>query len=227
VRDRGNKADLLASTQNEVKEARPDFSGNDYERLVAKVLERNRIPAGQPMRGGQGGDEALFANPFDHESSVGYRKQGERDLNAACSERVDLILRVQTVELDADVRMPGQEDRENSLQNPALRRWTAADRQAPYLAASGLVGNLHGVLCIPEDLTSLVEEEPAGFSERDRSPISSKQLDTQLPLEVLDLVREWGLRDVKPRGCSTEMQLLGDRDEIAEVAKLHLPPSLT
>jgi hypothetical protein len=196
VRDFGNEARVVTSAENKIIETGPDFAGDKDERLLGKLGQRDRILTREAMRSRKGDDEALLADPLDQESAVRDWKQRERDLDPASSERLDLLLCVQTVELDSNVRMPREEDRENFLQNPTLRRRAATNREAADLAAPCLMGDLHGMLRITEHLTSLLEKQPAGFRKRDRPPIPPEQLDTELPLEVLDLVRERRLRDV-------------------------------
>ena len=49
-------------------------------------------------------------------------------------------------------------------------------------------------------------------------PPAREQLRVERALDLLDLHRERGRRDTKHLGRLTEMQLLGDRDEIAKVS---------
>jgi hypothetical protein len=51
-----------------------------------------------------------------------------------------------------------------------------------------------------------------------------KQPHPELVLELANLLRDSGLRDVQSLGGAAEMQLLGDGYEISEMTKLHPPP---
>src|SRR5439155_1271285 len=51
-----------------------------------------------------------------------------------------------------------------------------------------------------------------------------EQCHPEVGLEVMDLLGEGGLRDVETPGGARESVLLGDADEIAKVAQLHLAP---
>ena len=52
--------------------------------------------------------------------------------------------------------------------------------------------------------------------------VSVEQFDAQLGLELSDLLRQRRLGHVKPRGRPAEVTFLGDGDEVAEVAQIHM-----
>lgn len=55
---------------------------------------------------------------------------------------------------------------------------------------------------------------------------SIEQEESDLLLQILDLPRQGGLSNVKACGRSSEMLLLSDGDEVAQVPQLHpIPPS--
>ena len=59
---------------------------------------------------------------------------------------------------------------------------------------------------------------PAGAIEQPR---------TQFVLQRADLLAQWRLGDAKALGCATEMQVLGQGDEVAEMAQFHAIHSRT
>jgi len=70
----------------------------------------------------------------------------------------------------------------------------------------------------------LLEERAAGDGERDAALRAVEELDAQLLLELAHLLADGRLRDVKPVGCTAEVQLLGDRHEVPEMTKFHCSP---
>jgi len=48
-------------------------------------------------------------------------------------------------------------------------------------------------------------------------------LGPKLAFEIADLLRARRSRDVQPRSCPTEVQLLGDCDEVPQLPQLHTP----
>jgi hypothetical protein len=49
----------------------------------------------------------------------------------------------------------------------------------------------------------------------------------QISLEIVDLAREWRVRDAETRRGACERALLRDRDEIAKMPKLHVSCAAT
>ncbi len=66
------------------------------------------------------------------------------------------------------------------------------------------------------------EQHVAGRSGRHPATIAVQQLGTQLPLEVADLLRQRRLSDVQDGRGTHELTLLGDGDEVAQMAELHI-----
>jgi hypothetical protein len=77
------------------------------------------------------------------------------------------------------------------------------------------------VLGRAQDVVGLREERRARRRQRDAPPVAHQELDSHVVLERPDLLAERRLGHVQALGGSTEVQLLGDRDEVTEVAKLH------
>ena len=55
----------------------------------------------------------------------------------------------------------------------------------------------------------------------DRAAVAVEQADLQVAFERLDLLGQRRTRDVQPFGRATEVQLLGDGHEVAQLAQLH------
>ena len=53
------------------------------------------------------------------------------------------------------------------------------------------------------------------------SPVTHEQVDTHAALQRLDLLGERGPGDAQPLGGPAEVQFLGDRHEVAQLAQFH------
>ena len=84
--------------------------------------------------------------------------------------------------------------------------------------ACGLVPGAHDVL---EDLPRLREVGLARLGQHHAVVLADEEREAELLLELLDLAAERRLRDVEPFGRAPEVQLLGDRYEIAKMSQLH------
>jgi hypothetical protein len=64
----------------------------------------------------------------------------------------------------------------------------------------------------------VLEEHLALVRQLDVTAVSTQQADAELVLEAGDRLRQRRLGDVETLGCSPEMELLGDGDEVADLA---------
>jgi len=84
---------------------------------------------------------------------------------------------------------------------------------------------LEGLLQSAPDSSSLGEQGPAvleqessGWSQVGSSATSCEQLGAELGLQRLDLARQDRLRNVKPLSGSSEVEFLGNGDEVSQLA---------
>ena len=66
-----------------------------------------------------------------------------------------------------------------------------------------------------------IEEPLAGRGQLDLALVAQQQRRADLLLELADLLAQRRLRHVQALGRAAEVQLLGDDDEVAQVAELH------
>ena len=74
----------------------------------------------------------------------------------------------------------------------------------------------------PELCPSGRQKCPAGLGQGDPAVVSHKEGLSELPFESLDRGAQTGLHNVDPRGGAGEVLLLGHRDEVLELAELHV-----
>ena len=97
--------------------------------------------------------------------------------------------------------------------------WHAADAQrrrrspgAPCLSDCGVEAG--------ENLARLAGQDASRLGRAHHPAGPFEQLHAELQLELADRLRQRRLRDAKARGRATEVQLLEDREEVAQVPEL-------
>jgi hypothetical protein len=94
------------------------------------------------------------------------------------------------------------------------------ERQVAGLAAGGAARRREPLLRLGERAAGVGEERGAGRGERHRPRAAGEQLGADHRLEPPHLLAQRRLGDADAFGGAAEVQLLGDGDEVAEVAKL-------
>ena len=184
---------------------------------------RSRARAGERMAGREHDDELLA-----HERAQ--RQAGALDALGDRQEReVDLVVAQHRGELLAGLLAHGELDRRIALVEPreqqrqvdGAHRVQRADRQPAGLdAGERLQLGLRGVE-LAERAPRASDEHLAGLRHRDLARRALDERHPELGLEAADLLRERGLRDVLPRRRAREVALVGERDEVAQLAQIH------
>jgi hypothetical protein len=128
----------------------------------------------------------------------GHRLQFDPDCRMACGKRADGL---------ADSRL--------------IHAITEAEAQPAFRRPAGATRDHRRAVGACEDVTSLLEEEPARICKFDVALRAMEKRGLQLGLEKLDLVTERGLRDVKRCRRLPEVQGLGDRRKVSQVSQFH------
>jgi hypothetical protein len=96
-----------------------------------------------------------------------------------------------------------------------------ADDQLPRLATGGLARDVRRPLRLGERQPRFDQEGSADICQLNSAVGPIEETHAEFPLEATNLLTQWRLRDVQALRGSTEVQLVRDRDEIAEMTKLH------
>jgi len=72
-----------------------------------------------------------------------------------------------------------------------------------------------------QHLASIDQEPSAGGRQLDVSAVADEELGPELTFEIADLLRERRSSEVKPLGGPTEMQFLGNGDEVGQLPEFH------
>ena len=81
----------------------------------------------------------------------------------------------------------------------------------------GMVPRTAGAEAVGEGENKLA----AGGRQVDVSAVADEQLSPELTFKVADLLRQRRSRNVQPLRGPTEVQLLGNRDEVAQLSEFH------
>src|SRR5580698_999270 len=113
---------------------------------------------------------------------------------------------------------------ENARHERVKRRGTGeADRDPTLLAARGASRGGEGVIEMSKDCAGVNKECGTSIGQFDAARLAAEQLDVEFALDRLDLPTQRRLLHAEPLGGPGDVTFLGDRDEIAKVAKFHLP----
>jgi hypothetical protein len=96
-----------------------------------------------------------------------------------------------------------------------------AEFQAPLFAALGPLHHRGRALRVGKDASGLAQEQLPGLGQLDGAARPDQERPAQLAFQVLDLLRERRLGDAEALRGAPEVPLLGDGDEVTEVAQLH------
>ncbi len=77
-----------------------------------------------------------------------------------------------------------------------------------------------------QQLPGLVQEVLAAWREGDVAAVAQQQATAEVVLQLADLLGQRRLADEQPGRCPAEVQLLGDRDEVAHQPEVEIHPVL-
>jgi hypothetical protein len=89
-----------------------------------------------------------------------------------------------------------------------------AKNEFPHLAACGALGGLLRMIELTKTLLRLSEKNLAGFCQTEMTALAMKEFDAQLALELLNVLSECRLGDVKTLRCPSDVQRPGYFDEV-------------
>ena len=226
VRDRGCKPGLGTRPQDELVKRWPCVGCDTHKRIRPEIGEFHPSRMRPGVTGRQGCHQNIGRDGFGRNVAMRNGKDWKGDVDPPVHERIDLIPGVENLEVERHVRMTGEEGPEDPAQHACRGGVAGSDRKTTGLSVSGLTSRGDRVVGFLEYPARLFEKSLARLRQCDKMSRSVKEIDSQLALEVLNLLGEGGLRDVKFLGSSAEVELVGDRNEVTQVPKLQtLPPS--
>ena len=101
-----------------------------------------------------------------------------------------------------------------------------SEREPPHFPLPGAAGRFHRPVQLRQRPPRLRQQHLTGGGELDAALGAAEQRDPQLLLQLPDLQAEGRLRDPEPCRGAGEVELIGDGDEAAELALLHVVHTL-
>ena len=149
------------------------------------------------------------------------RRPDQPDVEHSGGERPQLLNRRSLAQLDLHTGVRRPEALHRARDNRQKRRADEAHSEPSGLSGVEPARGRHGAIELRQQSPGVPEERRARRRQLNAAPGADEEAKSQLLLEPLDLLAQRGLGDVQPCGGPAEVQLLSDRDEVAQLAKLH------
>ncbi|KFG88790.1 hypothetical protein BV98_003426 [Sphingobium herbicidovorans NBRC 16415] len=179
--------------------------------LLQPVNRRRRLRCIETL----GEVQALFADPHGLEVVIDRIISGEADAQLAVAEPRDLFVLAGSLYLDRDMGAGGHESAHQLRNDRVDCRSEIADVEAPELAGLRCPRFFDRGMADIEQALRLDEEQLPGFGYLHTFRGSDEQFDTELVLQLLDLPRDWRLRDMQLARCGGQIAFFGDGNKIA------------
>ena len=173
------------------------------------------------MRLGDRGHEPLASGHFADDAFGLDRKAHESDVDPAPAEGLDLSLRREVLKEDLDRRRVLPEEPEGLAQERPVGLRRNADDQLPGFLPRRLPRQARRALGRGQNPARFPEEPISRRRELDVTPDAPQKIDLELGLEIPDLLAQGRLGGVETVRGAAEVEVLGDRDEVAKVPQLH------
>jgi hypothetical protein len=219
----GTEPGPMAARDDGVVQAGSDCPREQDHKLRRERHKRHGTIAGMAMRIRQHDHHWLVDHRLDQEPfPIDYRRAHEGDVDLAAPQACDQSRGVALLRQEDDIGIAVAvcpNDTDNKRMN--IGRSSEAKLDAPCRTARVILRASLGPLNLVEDPARLVEQESPGLGEFDATLEATEERGTYLSLKMADLQAEGRLLDAEAFRCAGKMQLFGDRDEIAEMPKLH------
>ena len=190
-------------------------------RQVVQEVHRDALSPGQCMVRGQHDDDLLAQEIDDLESIRVERPAHERHVESAGTQAGDRFDGVLAVQDQPQVRQVRGDERTQGRKDSDVGRRKCPDRQIAGASSGGLLRQPSRMIEATEDVFRLAQEHAAGVRQRHVMTAPIEQRDANFGFELPDLLAQRRLRGVEPGGGAREVQLVGDRHEVAQMPQFH------
>ena len=142
-------------------------------------------------------------------------------MDVALFQRGELLRQREFAQFEPNARVARRELAQRQRQHRVDARRHESDRQSTRLAAAGGARRFNCVRSAGEHDPRLIEECPSGLRQRNAPPVAHEQLHVEFVFEVADRDRQRRLRDRESTGRPTEVQFLGEHDEVTQRSQFH------
>lgn len=194
-----------------------------HEGLTGQLVERDGLPSGErAFRRAR--EHQRFRGQSGHPHVVGrLRLAGdERDVEVPSADLLDELAAPGLAHADLDAGVLLVEPRQHGGQVHHVQALERADGQRAAQQALHGGDRVARRLDRAERAPRLGQQRAAGLGQLDLAGGAQEERCAQFDLERSDGRRQTRLGDVHPARGTREMALLGDRDEVFELAKFHI-----
>ncbi len=189
--------------------------------VQAEVGQLQPVAGGERMVRGEDGEARFCGQCLRVQAGPVERRVDQGDVRLAAAQQPRLLL--PPAQPDGDRYGPGltRVARQDRLQQPRVPVGLHGQHQLRLLRRppGPPPGGLQGVQCD----AGLGEQDVPGRGPGDTVGGPLEQRDTQLGLQAADRPGQGRRGDAQPLGGAREVQLLGDRHEVAQGTRLHAP----
>jgi hypothetical protein len=189
--------------------------------LAAEGAQHQRATARQWMTFRKDDHEPFADDRFHRQPAVGRRQPQKAGMDLSLMEHSTLFAGPQQLKREIDVRVTLAEHRQQPREDVELGGGHVADDQFPSLATRCLARDVRRALRLGESQPRFNQEGSACVCQLNSAICPIEEAHAEFLLEATNLLTQWRLRDVQALRGSTEVQLVRDSDEIAEMTKLH------
>ncbi|MDT7648582.1 MAG: hypothetical protein QOC75_5582 [Pseudonocardiales bacterium] len=200
-----------------------DRSASRRDSGASAVRSTESCARGESVAGRQRGQDAVLPHGDQPQLGAGRDAAHEGRLQLAAAHPVQPDLGPGVLQLDGELGHQVGECPEYLVQ-PVTQPLAGTHSDGHR----GQLGHRRaGPLRRTEGGSGLGQEPFAGGGQPDVAGRAVEQLDAELALQPADLLADRGLNDGQPLGGPPEVQLLGHRDEVAQLPQLHALPRRT
>jgi hypothetical protein len=191
------------------------------ERLVLEVARIYRGSSGQAVIARHDGDDRLVGDDLIRHAGPGLDPE-KAEVDLATLQRIGDTGRIEAHHLEFDAQQVLAQHLGNAREPVHLLAVREADSKDRLLRTGGTSCCRDRLGRLAKRQAGMIEKGAAGGRQLDAARAADEELRTHLMLEIAQLPAERRLRGMKPLlGRDGETALLGDGDEVAEMAKLH------
>jgi len=201
----------------------------DEQRFGGNLGQSQRFGPGEGMGGGDGNAHGIAGEFLKLQAAKLARREAnhEADLQFAGAHLGDDFLGGKIVEGNADAGKFGLKGAQGLGQNVDGEGGSVADLKFGGGALGDGAGGADGVIGVAKHGAGVFEQRPASVGQAQGFGVALEKLEADFLLEIVYLTAQAGLGDVEFEGGARDIFLLGNGDEIAEVAEFHSKLSIT
>ena len=189
------------------------------ERLPLERAPLDGAMGGQPVPRRHCHHEGVRLHRLARKAGRGDRAVHEAQVQPSVQHRVQLLAGRHAPQRHPDLREPAHEPADGHRDHTADRH--ESDLEPADLAFRRAARQRHRVVRLGQRLAGLLEETLPRLGQLDDPGSPAQQRNADLLLERGDLLAQGRLADVEALRGAPEVQLLGERDEVAEMPELH------